>query len=114
MLRQPLVDERVVGGHQIEHAAILGHDAADEQLELALERLSQVVVEVGKVVLVRRGVAKISDLQPLPGEVVHQRARAWIGEHPANLRVEHGRLAELTATGDVEQFVIGNAAPQKE
>ena len=49
-----------------------------------------------------------------PGEVVDERPRARIGEHPANLRVEHGRLAKLPATGGVEQLVVWNAAPQKE
>src|ERR1700724_2374391 len=40
--RQPLVDERVVRGQQIEHAAILVHDAVEEQLRLPLECVPQV------------------------------------------------------------------------
>ena len=44
--RQPLVDERVVGGQQVEHAAVLAQDAVDEQLDLAAERLAQAVVEI--------------------------------------------------------------------
>ena len=43
--REPLVDERVVGGQQVEHAAILADDAVEEQLGLALHRLGQRVVE---------------------------------------------------------------------
>ena len=46
VLRQPFVDERVVGRQQIEDAAVLVHDAVEEQLDLAPERLPQVVVEV--------------------------------------------------------------------
>ena len=44
--RQPFVDERVVGAQQVERAAILAHDALEEQLGLAAERLTQRVVEV--------------------------------------------------------------------
>ena len=43
---QALVQERVVGVEQIDDAAILAHDALEEQLRLLLERLAQVVVEV--------------------------------------------------------------------
>ena len=35
VLRQPLVDERVVGGQQVEHVAVLAHDAGEEELGLA-------------------------------------------------------------------------------
>ena len=35
--RQPLVHERVVRGQQVEHAAVLAHDALDEQLDLFAE-----------------------------------------------------------------------------
>ena len=35
VLGEPLVDERVVGVDQVEHAAILAHDAVEEQLRLA-------------------------------------------------------------------------------
>ena len=67
--REPLVDERVVGVHQVEHAAVLAHDAAEEQLGLALEGLAQVVVEVGEDEQVRIPVAQLAQEQPLAGEV---------------------------------------------
>ena len=47
MLGEALVDERVVGRQQIEHAAVLAHDALEQQLGFARERLPQVVVELG-------------------------------------------------------------------
>ena len=37
VLREPLVDERVIGRQQIEHAAIFAQDAAREQLRFAAE-----------------------------------------------------------------------------
>ena len=46
VLREPLVEERVVGLQQVEHAAVLAQDALEEQLRLLPERLPQVVVEV--------------------------------------------------------------------
>ena len=47
MLGQPLVDERVVRGQQIDDAAVLADDAVEEQLDFAPHRLPQRVVEVG-------------------------------------------------------------------
>ena len=46
VLRQPLVDERVVRLQQIEDAAVFLDDAGEEQFGLALERVAQVVVEI--------------------------------------------------------------------
>ena len=54
MAGQPFVDEGVVGGQQIEDAAIVAELAVKEQLGLALEGLAQVVVELGKQIGVRR------------------------------------------------------------
>ena len=75
--RQPLVDERVVRPQQVEHVPVLAHDAVEEQLGLALERLPQVVVEVGKLVGVRQHAPHVAQLQPLAGEVADQRAATW-------------------------------------
>ena len=46
VLGQPLVEERVVGPHEIERAPVLPQDAADEQFRLAAHGLPEVVVEV--------------------------------------------------------------------
>ncbi len=42
---QPLVDEGIVGGQEVDNALIVAKLAGDEQLGFALERLPQVVVE---------------------------------------------------------------------
>src|SRR5206468_3328889 len=52
--------------------------------------------------------------QPLPGEMVGERLRARIGEHPSHLAVEDLRLPELALRRQVQKLVVGNAAPQKE
>ena len=54
-------------------------------------------------------------VQPLRREVVHERGgRARIGEHAAHLLFEDRRLGELAALGEIEQPLVGNAAPEEE
>ena len=77
--RQPLVDERVVGAQQIEHAAILAQRAGDEQLGLLLERLEQAVVEVRIDVRMHDDLVDAAQVQPLRGEVVDERRRSRAG-----------------------------------
>ncbi len=48
--RQPVVDEGVVGGEQIEDAAVFLHQAGEQQLDFLTEGLAQVVIEVGKLI----------------------------------------------------------------
>ena len=71
---QPFVEERIVGRQKIEHGAVFVEDALEEQLGLALERLPQVVVEIREIVRVGQDVAHVPQLQPLPGEIAHQRS----------------------------------------
>ena len=55
-----------------------------------------------------------AQIQPLRGEIVHERlGRARIGQHPPHLLFEDRRLGELPALGQVEQALVGNAAPQE-
>src|SRR5206468_10266063 len=70
--REPLVQERVIGGQQLERAAILPHDALEKQLRLALKRSAQRVIEIGKARRHRSGARQVAQVQPLSGEVVHE------------------------------------------
>ena len=47
MFGEPFVHEREVRVEQIDDAAVLAQDGAEQQLRLALERLPEVAVEVG-------------------------------------------------------------------
>ena len=114
VLRQPFVDERVVGAQQIQHAAILAEDAVEEQLGFLPERLTEIVVEVRKQSHVRRDRREVAQVQPLRGEVVHERARPRVGEHPPRLPLEHGRLVEFAGNRHAQQLIVRNAAPEKE
>ena len=48
------------------------------------------------------------------GEVGHQALRARVGQHAKDLPFEHLGLAQLATLGQVEQLVVGDAAPEKE
>ncbi len=85
VLREPLVQERVVGRHQVEDVAIFADDAREEERGLALEGLAEVVVEVGKLLRVRLHVLQVAEIQPLAGEVGGQRVGLRIGQHAPDL-----------------------------
>src|SRR5439155_5996425 len=51
---------------------------------------------------------------PLAGEVADQRGRPRIAEHPDHLPLLNTRLAQLSPSGQVDQFIVGHAAPEKE
>ena len=114
MLRQPLVEERVVGIQQFHHAAILAHDVLEEQLGLALEALAQALVELGEDVRIGLLLREIAQVEPLPGEIRDQRFGARIVQHAPHLLVQHGGVLQLALLRQVQQLVVGNAAPQEE
>ena len=111
---QTFVDERVVGTQQIERAAILAHDALEEELGLTTERLPEGVVKIGEDALHRDDGVEVAKEQPLTGKVANEGLRSWIRHHPADLTREHRRLAQLTLGRKVQQLIVGNAAPQEE
>jgi hypothetical protein len=96
---QPLVHERVVGRQQLEHAPVLADLAADEELGLALQRLAQVVVELGERVRIRSGAAHVAQVQPLVGEVGDQRLGARVGQHAPQLRAPDRGVGERAGGG---------------
>ena len=53
-------------------------------------------------------------LQPLAAEVVDQRLRPRIAQHPPHLPFQHDRILQGPAHRHVEQFVVGDPAPEKE
>ena len=112
---EPLVDERVVRGQQIDDVAILAHDAFEEQFRLAPETLPQLVVPVGIEHAVRRGRRQIPQVQQLlrrsfpPARRIEDR-RACAA--PA-ARAPSG-LLQPSLAGHVDQLVVRNAAPQEE
>ena len=53
VLCQPFIQERIVRVEQIEHRPVVPQDALEQQFRFPLQRLTQVVVEIGKEVGVR-------------------------------------------------------------
>ena len=49
-----------------------------------------------------------------PAKFVDERVGLRIGQHPPHLLLEHRRLVQLALRGEVEQLVVGNAAPEEE
>ena len=76
--------------------------------------LAQVVVEVGKEVLVRCRAADIADVQPLAGEVVDERVGTRIGEHAPDLTLQLLGPAQPSCGRGVQQVVVRDAAPEEE
>ena len=69
-------------------------------------------VEIGEQALVRLQRLEAACLQPLSGEIVHQRLRLWRGEHATHLQLELG--AELAALRERQQLVIRHRTPEEE
>ena len=95
VLRQPLVDEGVVGIEQIQDAAVLAQDAVEEQLRLLDEGLAQVVVEIRIVRDDRLVSLEAAQIEPLPREVLRERERLRVLDHAMDLRGQHLGIAEL-------------------
>ena len=79
-----------------------------------LERLAEIVVEMEQRFRARLMHGHVADVQPLPGEVVDQRLRLRIGEHALDLRLHDLGLLKCLLHRQVDELVIGNAAPQEE
>ena len=90
MLRHTLIQECVVGVEQVQDAAIFAHDRCKKQFGLPFHRSPQ-DYSSKPLNRLRSGEAtrQVADLQPLAGEIFHQRLRARIGQHPPHLRGQH-------------------------
>jgi hypothetical protein len=83
--RDALVDEGVVRGQQLEHAAVLAHDAVEEQLGLAPEAVRERRVVRGIQQRVRADLVEVLQPQPLRREARRQGLRARVAQHPLDL-----------------------------
>ena len=57
---------------------------------------------------------QIAQIEPLSGEIIHQRFRTRVGQHAPHLLFEHRGLLQFSLIGRVQQFIVGDAAPQEE
>ena len=56
---------------------------------------------------------ELAKLKPLAHEIRDEAARAFVGEHAADLLLKKLRLAKVAAHRRIEQRVVGQTAPEK-
>src|SRR5260370_40178692 len=113
-LRQPFIQEGIVGGQQIHHAAVFLHDTSKEEFSFFYEVVPQVVVKVWKQYIIGLLPQHVPQPQPLSGEICGKSSRATVLQHTAHLSLQDGRFLQLSLARYQEQFVVGKTAPEKE
>src|SRR5207253_11111605 len=98
MLRQPLVEKRVIGPQQILDRPILANLALEEELRLPSHGVTQCGIELELLGGLLR--AQVPYLEPLLGKVFQEAARPIVGEHPPNLLCQDLRIGQLLALGN--------------
>jgi hypothetical protein len=102
-----LIDEGVVG---IEQRGVQNGSRArrsQEQLRLATECLTHVVIEVGDTTRRPADLVQIAELQPLSGEVVHQARRSADPRSCVALCAKHAWRSQPPGDGEIEQSSSG-------
>ena len=113
MTRQALVEERIASVDEVEDAAIVADDGLDEELGLAPHRQPEVVLELRELVAVAREGFERAELQPLAAEVLGERTRLRIAQHPADLEREDLRVAQRPGVGGPPQLGVRHARPEE-
>ena len=103
--RETLVDERVVGIEQVDDAAILVQDGREQKSRLLRKRLAQILVEVLRD---RANRLELPQHEPLRSEVLDECVRLRVGEHAANLALEHVAIAERARGREIQQLSGGH------
>ena len=107
---QTFVDERVVRVEQVHHAAVFAQDRFEQQLGFTPERLTQLAVEHLRL---RADIVELAKKQPLCGEIVDERLRASVGQHPPRLPLELRRIASLPACASASSSSSGTLLHRK-
>ncbi len=102
MSGQAFVHKGVVRTHQLQNTAIRAYLIVNEQLRLALKRLAKILVKLRKPGWVRIVPVEISEIQPLPDEVLGEGAGTRVRHHPSHLAIEDARLTQDTTLGQVQ------------
>ena len=110
MTGQPFVDECVVGRQEVDDVAVFADDARRRN-SVSLECLPEVVVEIRKLVLIRRRALQVAQIQPLTGEVT---SASDLGLASMRLPADQVAGIAIALAGQVQQLIVRNAAPEKE
>ena len=110
--RQALVDEREVRIEQIDDAAILLDDGAEQNVSVSrsndCRRLPSHAGESGRTFFNSRSSSHC------PAKFATSASARAIRQHPLHLPRQHGRRVQHAALRVRHQLIVGNAAPQKE
>ena len=97
MLRELLVQKRVVGTPELDRVAVVTQLTEQEQLGFLGQGIAQGDVVVGEVLLVRIGFGERIELQPREEEARDEGLGAIVGEHALHLPFESGAIAQAIA-----------------
>ena len=88
-------------------------DASGSEL-IFLSIGQNIVIEIGKESGVGREGIQIAKVEPLIGKIIDQRYGARIGQHAARLFLQGIRIAQFISLRSIEQFIVGDTAPEEE
>jgi hypothetical protein len=111
VLREAFVHETEIRVEEFKDAAVLLHDVGDEEFGFSAHGVAQLGVPGGESFFVGSDVVEIADLQPLIGEVIHERARLGILEHARDLSFEV--FSESLFLGEFAEACIWHRAPEE-
>ena len=111
VLGQPLIDEGVIGGEEVDDRPVLLEDVPEELLRLRAHVAAQLLAEVGEFVVVGIDDGQHPQLQPLAGEILRQRLGLGIAEHAPDLGVQIP--AEFAGVGEREELRVGHGTPEE-
>ena len=112
---QTLVYESVVCAQQLRNGPILAQIVGDEHLRLLSVRVEEAVVEVRILKRIGELLGEEAKVEPLGRKTFDECVDgARIRQHPPNLLLIHGGFGQTPVFGQLEQGLVGDAAPQEE
>src|SRR5262245_2996443 len=113
MLGEPLVEERVIRIQELQRATVLAENACQKQLGLFLKGGFQAFVEAREDVGIGPRICERSQVEPLPAEILDQRVRLRVRQHPRKLRLEPTWRFQLAVVRELQKGIVRHAAPQE-
>src|SRR5439155_1749149 len=94
-------------------AAVVRHDVFEAQFGFAAEVVAKRFVPLRVIAPGRLRRLQVAQVQPLPAEILDQRERPGVLQHPPGLRFADRGVGQLALLREVEQFVVGHRTPQE-
>src|ERR1700691_4732966 len=113
MLRELLIQERVVCGPEFDRVAVVTQLTEQEQIGFLRERITQGYVVIGEILLVRIGIAELIEFQPGEEKSRHEGLGTIVGNHSLDLALKYRGIAQAVVVCVVQQRSIGSAVPQQ-